>query len=123
LRQQDLPGDNGTGDSREKRVPRYVAVARIHEIPPGRSKVIREGDLQIALFNLGDIFYAIDNICPHSGGPLSKGELQGEVVKCPWHGWQFNIKTGLSPIIPEVCVKIYQIRVEGGQVLVDLESP
>ena len=104
-------------------MPRYLAVGWIHEISPGRPKVIREGDLQIAVFNLGGVFYAIDNICPHSGGPLAKGVLQGEVLECPWHGWQFNIKTGLSPIIPEACVKTYPIHVKRGQVLIDLGSP
>jgi nitrite reductase (NADH) small subunit len=87
------------------------------------SKVICEGDLQIAIFNLGGNLYAIDNACPHSGGPLAKGELRGEVVECPWHGWSFNIRTGSSPIIPEASIKTYPVRVQGENVLVGLDLP
>jgi nitrite reductase (NADH) small subunit len=56
--------------------------------------LVLENGQEIALFCLEGQFYAIDNICPHEGGPLGNGELEGAVVTCPWHGWQFDIKTG-----------------------------
>ena len=51
-------------------------------------------DRIIALFNVNGEFFALDGICPHQGGPLGKGRIEGCVVTCPWHGWQFDVTTG-----------------------------
>ena len=48
----------------------------------------------IALFNVDGTFYAMDNSCPHAGGPLGEGKVNGGIVECPWHGWRFDIRTG-----------------------------
>lgn len=66
------------------------------ELPPeGEGRVLfLENGQEVAIFCVEGQWYAIDNSCPHEGGPLGEGELEGDIVTCPWHGWQFNVKTG-----------------------------
>jgi len=71
---------------------RFIEIAKINEIAPGKAKML-EGK-KIAIFNLEWDYYAIDDTCPHARGPLSEGEVEGEVVTSPWPGLEFNIKTG-----------------------------
>jgi nitrite reductase (NADH) small subunit len=94
---------------------------RADEIPPGSSKVVQIKDRIIAIFNLEGALHALDNTCPHAGGPLGEGYLEdGGVVSCPWHGWTFSIRTGVSPIDPDVKVRSYPVRVEAGEIIVDI---
>ena len=91
------------------------------EVPPGASKVVRIKDRSIALFNWDGIFYALDNTCPHQGGPLGEGYLEASgVVSCPWHGWTFDLKTGVSPIDADLKVGCYRVVVDKGQIIVEL---
>lgn len=84
-------------------------------------KLVEAGGQSIAIFNVGGSYYAIDNTCTHRGGPLAEGMLAGEVVTCPWHGAQYNVKTGavLSPPAPQG-VKSYPVRVTGNDVEVQI---
>ncbi len=93
-------------------VVRSVIVARADEIAPGGRKIIDVGGRSIGVFNVGGEYFALRNRCPHQGGPLCTGLLlaplrstgpgeyqrggDGEVIRCPWHGWEFEIKTGRS---------------------------
>ncbi len=91
-------------------------IADIKDIPKGKGLMITTAEgKEIALFCIDEEVYAIDNHCPHLGGPLAQGELEEDTVTCPWHGWRFNIKTGACEnMIEEVgCPKI---RVEKGSV-------
>lgn len=97
----------------------FVKAASASEIKPGEGKTVDVSGLRIALFNLNGNFYAIDNTCPHRGGPLGEGMLDGPVVICPWHGWQFDVTTGKSPFMP-VGVKTFEVKVEGNDVLVNV---
>jgi nitrite reductase/ring-hydroxylating ferredoxin subunit len=100
---------------------RWVKVAAAREVAPGTSKVVEAEAQSIALFNVGGIFYALDNVCTHQEGPLGEGELAGEVVTCPWHGAEFNVKTGeaLCPPASEG-VRTFTVKVEGDDVLVEV---
>lgn len=99
----------------------FVRVAATNEIPKGEGKVFELGGRQVAVFNCGGgKFYAIDNICRHQGGPLGEGELEGCVVVCPWHGWTYDVRTGVSPDDEDCNVATYQVRVESGEVLVSV---
>jgi nitrite reductase/ring-hydroxylating ferredoxin subunit len=69
-------------------------VATVDECPPGGSLERVAGDRIVALFNVDGVFYALDGVCPHQGGPLGKGRLEGCIVTCPWHGWQFDVRSG-----------------------------
>ncbi len=92
------------------------------EIPPGSSKVVEVNGQVVAIFNLEGTYYAIDNVCPHQGGPLGEGYLEENgVVTCPWHSWNFDIRTGQSPMDPDLKVRCFPVRVENGQVIVQID--
>ena len=98
---------------------RYVPVARVGEIPDGGVKVVRVEDQAIAVFRLGNEYYAIDDVCTHDGGPLAEGIVEGEEIECPRHGARFNIKTGAVLCLPATApVTTYPVRIENGEILV-----
>lgn len=100
---------------------KFVKVATKSEIADQSAKSVEIGDRQIALFNLGDRIYAIDDTCPHNGGPLSEGSVEGEEVECPWHGSRFNIKTGEVTAQPALeNVATYNVRVSGDDIEIEL---
>ena len=101
---------------------KLLKIAETKELAPGTGKVVAAEGHSLALFNVAGTFYAIDNTCTHRGGPLGEGELAGEVVTCPWHGAQFNVKTGevLPPPAP-TGVRGYPVKVQGNDVLVELD--
>ena len=76
----------------------------------------------IALFNVAGQFFALDGMCPHQGGPLGKGQLDGTVVTCPWHGFQFDVCTGEHQTSPQYCQASFPTKVEGDKVLVEIEA-
>ena len=85
-------------------------------------KLVEIEGQKIAVFNLGGTYYAIENTCPHRGGPLAEGMLAGDEVICPWHGSRFNVKTGavLTPPARQE-VKSFSVRVIGNDVEVETE--
>ncbi len=94
----------------------YRKVAKVADIPRNCGlKVVVDED-EIALFNLNGEFYAISDCCPHRGAPLSEGFLEQDKVFCPWHCFDFNLKTGESEMVPHLCVATYPIKVEDGAV-------
>src|ERR671934_1307189 len=93
-------------------------VASTQELTPGSGKVMEINGQSIAVFNIDGTYYATDNTCVHRGGPLGEGELEGDVVTCPWHAWQYNVKTGVSTTNPSASVKSYQVKVEGSDIKV-----
>jgi len=95
----------------------FVKACDAAEIAMGAGKVVTVGGKELAVFNVDGTFHAIDNECPHRGGPLAEGELDGCLVQCPWHAWQFDLTTGAS-VTDELTVACYAVRVEGGAVLV-----
>jgi nitrite reductase/ring-hydroxylating ferredoxin subunit len=128
---------------------RSVVVARAEEIAPGQRKIVEIGGRSIGVFNVGGDFYALRNRCPHQGGPLCEGmqfgalrsQLPGEydysgvgeIIRCPWHGWEFEITTGRSWFDPDKQrvrsypaavlegAEIYPARRDGSYVVVDLD--
>jgi nitrite reductase (NADH) small subunit len=73
-----------------------IRVAAADEIPVGGRKLVRAGGREVALFNVDGVIYAIDNRCPHRNGPLIRGYLDGLGIKCPMHGWRYELATGES---------------------------
>lgn len=94
--------------------------AKVSEIPAGSIKEVRVGGKPIALANVGGKFFAIDNTCLHRGGPLGQGFLEGAVVTCPWHGWQYDVMTGKAVMNPSAGVGCLRTEVQGDEVYVDL---
>jgi nitrite reductase (NADH) small subunit len=72
----------------------YVTVARLEDVPPGAVLQVRAGERWYALANVDGVLHAVDNNCPHNGGPLSKGTLVGRELVCPWHGWHWDVTSG-----------------------------
>jgi len=97
----------------------FVKVGRRGDIAEGTGKTVQVGGKQIALFNSGGNFYAIDNVCLHRRGPLGEGELEGTIVTCPWHGWQYDITTGGNVDEPSLKVACFAVRLESDDILVE----
>jgi nitrite reductase (NADH) small subunit len=101
-------------------MPNFVRVAATTDIPNGQGKTLEVNGKQIAVFHCDGAFYAIDNTCKHQGGPLGEGELDGTIVTCPWHGWTYDVTTGVSPDDPDCAVARYEVKVAGSDVMVDM---
>ena len=103
----------------------FVKVAQTSEIPAGQGKCIELEGKRIAIFNVDGTYYAMDDVCPHQGGPLSDGIVSGYTVVCPLHTWKIDLRTGgvARPATADTCVRTYATRVEAGIVLVDVASP
>jgi 3-phenylpropionate/trans-cinnamate dioxygenase ferredoxin component len=97
-----------------------VRVAAAGEVRPGEARVLEAEGRSVALFNVEGRYYAIDNVCPHRGGPLGEGDLEGSVVSCPWHAWRFDVASGANVNNPAVKLGCYAVSEEGGSVFVEL---
>jgi nitrite reductase/ring-hydroxylating ferredoxin subunit len=119
---------------------KYV-VASIDEIPPGGRKIVEVAGHSVGIFNVGGEFFALRNRCPHQSGPLCEGTLWGileaplpgefeytpgrEILACPWHGWEFHVRTGQSWCDPaRLRARRYELSVEEGSAfLADPAAP
>jgi nitrite reductase (NADH) small subunit/3-phenylpropionate/trans-cinnamate dioxygenase ferredoxin subunit len=101
-------------------VAEFRKVARAAEVIEGKGTIVAVDELKIALFRCDGVVYAIRNRCPHMGGDLGEGTLEGEIVRCPWHGWPINVRTGQHPETPVVGVRTFPVRVEGDDVYVEV---
>lgn len=99
----------------------FVKVAKTSDIAPGTAKAVEVKGTDIAVFNLGGTYYAINNTCAHVGGPLAEGLIEGDEVTCPWHGAKYKIPTGevLRPPARTGVAK-YNVRVEGDDIEVEV---
>jgi nitrite reductase (NADH) small subunit len=98
----------------------FLRVTKLAEVPPGTIREFQIDGNNIALANVAGKLSAINNICLHRGGPLGEGELQGQIVVCPWHGWRYDVTTGKLETNPAVAVSCYAVEVRGEDVFVDL---
>lgn len=96
----------------------FIEVASISELEVGSCKPVEVNGKAVALFNVGGNVYALDNVCLHQGGPLGEGMLEGEVVTCPWHRWEFNVRTGEKLGNPSLKVPTYAGQIEGDAIKV-----
>ena len=97
-----------------------IRVGTVDDFPPGTSRELAVGDLVLALCNVDGHFYALDSICPHAGGPLGKGALDGTVVTCPWHGWQFDVVSGRHCLNSKVVQATFPVDVKGRDIFVEV---
>jgi len=101
-------------------MPQLVKACLVSDIPKGEGRTVEVNGRQVAVFNVDGEIHCIDNTCPHQGGPLGEGPLEGKEVSCPWHAWQFDVTTGVSPVNPAAKVDKITCKVEGDSILVDL---
>jgi nitrite reductase (NADH) small subunit len=115
---------------------RKVFACRAEEVVPGRQKIVEVGGRAVGIFNVDGAYYALHNVCPHRGGALCEGPVCGTtqptdryqfvygrknaVIRCAWHGWEFDIRTGVSLVDPNVKARTFPVSVEGGEVYLHL---
>ena len=90
------------------------------ELPCGRVKTAEVRGKQIVIYNVEGELYSTDNTCAHQGGPLGQGLLEGTVVTCPWHAWQFDICSGRSIFDADVKIATFPVKVEDDDILVEV---
>ena len=98
----------------------YKKLARLDELPEGALLEVVDGPNRYALCNVAGDVRAIHGVCPHHGGPLGQGSLEGPIVTCPWHAWEFDSSTGACTFIPDLRIPTYPVRIQSGDILVDL---
>ena len=102
-------------------MPKFIQVAKTSEIAEGSGKCVEVEGKRIAVFNLRNEFFAIDDTCPHAGASLSEGIVEGDEVECPWHSARFKIKSGAVTSPPsEEGVAKYNVRVTGDAIEVEV---
>ena len=100
----------------------YRKVARVGDIPPGQMLFLDVEDEEIVLCNVNGEFWAVANVCSHDGGTLSEGLLLGNQIEYPRHGARFDVRSGEVKALPAVVpIPTYDVRVEGDDILVDVE--
>ncbi|MEX2544682.1 MAG: Rieske (2Fe-2S) protein [Phycisphaeraceae bacterium] len=121
-------------------MPQRHVICSVDDLPPGERRIVEIGDRSIGVFNVAGTFHALRNVCPHQRAPLCKGRVtgtnlpsrpgefhwakEGEIIRCPWHNWEFDITTGQSVFNPhKMRVKAYQVAVETGGGDVDPRNP
>lgn len=99
-----------------------IKIAGIHEVPKGQGKQIElpEKGLSLGLFNVDGSYYVMNGVCSHVGGPLGEGDLDGNVVICPWHGWAFDVMTGNCAGRPGLQQTCYPVSVSGEDIFVEV---
>ena len=117
---------------------RRRVVGKARDLHPGEVKIVPlDKSASLGVFNVAGRFYALKNLCPHQGGPLCQGRLrplivsdgpyqvsyqrESEILRCPWHNWEFDIKTGEALCNPRVRVRRYAVTVEGDELVVSLD--
>ena len=99
----------------------FVKVAEVGDVPVGKGRLIEHDGTALAVFNAGGgRFFATSPHCPHEGGPLAEGWLEGDVVVCPWHGYDFELTTGRCLVDDDLAVAVYPVRVTGTAIEVDV---
>lgn len=97
-------------------------VATLAEVPPGTLIEVEYGGELYAVCNVGGQIRALYGECPHQGGPLGQGALEGPMITCPWHCWQFDSATGICIMGDDIAIETYPVVVEGDDVLIDLPA-
>lgn len=98
----------------------WVRAAKETDLADGSGVEFEVDGKKIALFRVDGRFYATDNVCPHRGGPLAQGSLDGPIVTCPWHGWGFDVTSGACLPVTPAKIRTYEVKVEDGDVLVQV---
>jgi nitrite reductase (NADH) small subunit len=100
----------------------WVRITEMENIPLREGRSVNVAGRQIAIFNLGDRFLAVDGRCPHKGGPLAEGIVTGTTVVCPLHAWKVDLESGAvqNSASPVPCIEAFPTRVEAGVVLIEV---
>lgn len=98
----------------------FVKAVKVGELPAGQIREVQVAGKALAVANVAGKIYAINNTCLHRGGPLGEGTLEGKIVTCPWHGWQFDVTSGKAVENPATGVGCYPVEVRGEDLFIDI---
>ncbi len=98
----------------------WIKVTKIGNVLTNTGLAVEVEGRAVALYKVDGQVYAIDGICPHAGGPLAEGSLNGCLAMCPWHGWEFDVKTGKCDFNPEIAVKTFPVKEDKGEIYISL---
>ncbi len=98
----------------------WTKVGKASDIDEGKSQIANTNNKEIALFKIEGKIYAIENTCPHRGGPLVEGYLEGLELTCPWHAWVFDVKTGICQTMPDTKQPTFKVKIENDEILVEI---
>ena len=113
--------DRTMTNSEHSTMVEFVEVARLEELPPGRTTTVTMGNRNVALFNVEGIVYAIDDSCLHAGSSLGAGALDGKIVRCRGHGWMYDVTTGCVLGVPGLGVTAHAVKVVDGRIMVAVD--
>lgn len=99
----------------------WVRIAALGDVPGGAAIEVAASGRIFAVYNVDGQIHVMDGICPHAGGPLGKGTLTGNIITCPWHGWQFDVTTGRHCLTETIGNTSFPVRIEAGEVFVKLD--
>jgi nitrite reductase (NADH) small subunit len=107
-----------------KKPKTWIQIAHCRDIPLREGRAVLAGNCEVAVFNLGDRFLAVENRCPHKSGPLADGIVSGATVVCPLHAWKLSLETGRGLTGPGAssCVETFRTRVEHGVVFLEMTT-
>ena len=97
-----------------------VKVAAVSQLPPGSVMEARIGENSYAVCNVDGELHVLEGICPHAGGPLGEGTLNGNNIVCPWHGYEFDCRTGVNDMDEDLQVQTYAVVIQGGDILIEI---
>ncbi|QSQ16272.1 Rieske (2Fe-2S) protein [Myxococcus landrumensis] len=97
---------------------RFIPVARLDALDARGRAVVRIGEVRVVLVRVDGRLHALEDTCPHRGGSLSEGDLDGHLLHCPLHAWPFDVRTGHCPWRPEARIRIYDVSVRGDEILI-----
>jgi 3-phenylpropionate/trans-cinnamate dioxygenase ferredoxin subunit len=120
-------------------VRELVEICPVDELEPGQSRIVDINNRSVGVFNVSGNFFALANLCPHAGGPLCRGQVTGtsvadkpyavswqragEIVRCPWHSWEFDIATGKTLTDPTRSVRTFKTVVKNGHLYIETGAP
>ncbi len=99
---------------------KFVKVGRVDDLADGQARVAQVDGQRIAIFRVGGHFYALEASCPHEGGPLADGMIEGLHIVCPWHGYDFHLKTGECALDPNLRALTYPVKVQAGELFIEM---
>ena len=102
-------------------MPNFTKLTAESELPPAdEAKEFPCGSKTICVANINGAYSAMDSICPHRGGPLGQGTIEGNKVVCPWHGWAWDVNTGVAEQDANMKVAVYPLKIDGGEAMVEM---
>ena len=103
-------------------MPPLVRIAEVDSLLPGQARTVEVLGRRFALANVAGRFFAVADRCPHRGGPLGAGYLEGQTLHCPLHGWGFNVATGACDLRPDQPVACHAVQVRDGWVWMEMDD-